>query len=167
MSIQPLSPYIQSFSLWKWLENIGNRWISIVRWQNTSLREWQPSITPKYWLLKFNKGWQDRSSKMGRIIKIENLKAIPIAISRGVRFFLCGPSINNVTPGYVRGRGYKKWLFGMILNTYYHHSRLRQSLIKFQAPETKPTQGWSVCQNDSKNVLHEILTTTALEGRAS
>ena len=36
------------------------------------------------------------------------------------------------------------------------HSRLRQFLMKFQVPETKTTQTWSVCFKDSKNVLNEL-----------
>ena len=47
-----------------------------------------------------------------------------------------------------------KWNF---IWRFAFHSRLRQFLIKFQAPETKTTKGWSVCFKDSKNVLHEIL----------
>ena len=47
------------------------------------------------------------------------------------------------------------------------HSRLRQFLMKYPAPETKPTQGWSVRFKDSKNVLHEILANRAGKGRAS
>ena len=44
------------------------------------------------------------------------------------------------------------------------HSRLRQLLIRFQAPETKTTQVWSVCFKDSKNVLHDILANRAWKG---
>ena len=48
-----------------------------------------------------------------------------------------------------------------------HHSRLRQISTTFPVPETKPTQGWSVCFKDYKNVLHEILANRAWKGNAS
>ena len=47
-----------------------------------------------------------------------------------------------------------------------NRSRLRQFLIKFQVPETKPSQGWSVCFKGSKNVLHEILANRAWKSGA-
>ena len=47
------------------------------------------------------------------------------------------------------------------------HSALNQNLVQSQKPGTKPTQGWSACFKDSKNVLHEILANRAWKGRAS
>ena len=44
------------------------------------------------------------------------------------------------------------------------HSRLRTFLMIIQVQETKPTQDWSVCFKDSKNVLHEILANRVLLG---
>ena len=46
------------------------------------------------------------------------------------------------------------------------HNRLRHILIKFQVIATEPTQGWSVCFKDSRNVLHEILANRAWKGWA-
>ena len=55
----------------------------------------------------------------------------------------------------------------LIHKTQLHHSKLRPFSIKFQVPATKPTQAWSACFKDSKNVLHEILENKAWRGRAN
>ena len=57
-------------------------------------------------------------------------------------------------------------IFELVEQSFATHSWLRQFLLKLQAPETKPTQGWSVFFKDFKNVLHEILANRTLKGRA-
>ena len=47
-----------------------------------------------------------------------------------------------------------------------YHSELQWNLVQSQNPATKPTQGWSACFKDSKNVLHEIPANRAWKGRA-